>query len=194
VYAPDAVREDRIGAYFGPWMHRQGSIGRLDIGPVTLLGLDPNGPQFLSAHGEIPADQLDALASVLADPALSTQTIILTLHYPVVDRRGALYDGWSHGLLNASSLVALLEAAPSRPAMVLHGHVHHGYTSEIVLSDGAVTTYNPGSSGYAWMPAHRRAAGMNVYTITTSGHSVERYLYDGEGFSQEPGGAYATGR
>ncbi len=194
VYAPDAVKSARMQKHFGPWMHHQGPLARLDLGHVTVLGLNPNAPRLVTSHGVVPEVQLDALRDTLAEPDLKGRSVVLVTHYPVVDRRGALYDGWSHGLINAQALVDVLESAPCRPAMVLHGHVHHGYVGTIALSDTEVPTYDPGSSGYAYMPTHRRAAGMNVYTLEADSHSVERFLFEGDRFRPEPGGPYATGR
>lgn len=194
-YTHDAVREGRFEQAFGPWMHKAGAIARLDVGPVTVLGLDPNAPRWVNAHGVVPQAQLDGLAAALAEPQLADRVVVLTLHYPVVDRHGAIYDGKRHGLLNARALLAVLSAAPVRPVMVLHGHIHHGYRSVLPLRGAEVATFDPGSSGYAYLPAIRRAAGMNLYAVLPDGSfTVQRYLYDGRLFSPEPGGPYATGR
>lgn len=196
VYTPGAKRERRIEAWFGDWMGLGGPVTRRDEGEITVLGLDPNRPTLVSASGVLPADQLIALAEALSQPDLAGRFVVLAIHYPVVDRRGALYDGASHGLRNAAELVGLLEQAPRRPDLILCGHKHHGYRSELVLGDGArVPVINCGSSGQAHQPDRQRAAAMCVYTVEHGALSeVERYLHDGAAFVPEPGGAFATGR
>jgi 3',5'-cyclic AMP phosphodiesterase CpdA len=192
VYTSGAQRNDRIAQHFGDVLHREGAIGRLDVGRVTVLGLDPNRPTYLVASGRVPDDQLTALGQTLADPALADRFVILALHYPIVDRRDVIYDGNKHGLLNARALLRVLEAAPKRPDMVIHGHRHHGYRATLPVGD--IPSFNCGSSGYAWQPEQGRAAAMNLYTVRDGALSkVERFRYDGSTFAPEEGGAYATG-
>lgn len=166
---------------------------RLEQPGLTVLGLDPNRPH-LTASGWIPPDQLSALADALPRVP-DDHRLLLVLHYPVVDRHGALYAHWEHGLRNASDLVAVLRAAPRAPDGILHGHVHHGYRAAVDLGHTQVPTFNPGSGGYAWMPGADRAACFNVYHLSAQGlERVERFRYDGADFIEEPGGAYASGR
>lgn len=197
VYTLGARRDRRIHTWFADWMGLDGEdpVGRLDVGDITCLGLDPNRPTWLGASGLVPPEQLVSLERTLADPALRDRLVILCLHYPVLDRRGEVYDGRNHGLLNARELIEVLDRAPVKPALMVHGHEHHGFHVELPLSGGAVPIYNSGSSGYAFMPTSKRAAAMNVYQVQGARLvGVERYLYDGETFAPEPGGAYATGR
>ncbi len=197
VYTPEAQQAQRIRELFHPYMGiSDQAMTRLDIGELTVLGLDPNHPQMLNASGEVPQNQLDDLKNALNDPALKNRTVVLALHYPVLDRHGAVYDGNHHGLRNAKDLIALMEAAAKRPDWIVHGHEHHGFQVDLAFSDASVPIHNCGSSGYAWMPSHNRAAAMNVYTIDGGLQDVTRYLYQGpdEGFRPEPGGAYQTGR
>ena len=195
VYTPGAARARRIEQTFAPWMHQVGPISRYDHPdqPVTLLGLDPNRPTWFDASGVLPADQLDALAVALSEPALRERFVGLVLHYPVVDRHGELYDNADHGLRNAGALVEVIRAAPKKPGFVLHGHVHHGYRA--TLPGLHVPSFNCGSSGQAWLPDKGWGAAMNVYEVVDGELSgVERYLHDGARFALEEGGAYATGR
>jgi len=193
LYTPGAQRTDRIARHFGPELHRDGALHRLDLGEITVLGLDPNRPTWFTASGVVPAHQLAALGDALADPALADRFVVLALHYPIVGPRGEVYDNRRHGLRNARDLLAVLEAAPTRPQMVLHGHRHHGYRATLPVGD--IVSFNCGSSGYAHMPDHDRAACMNVYTVADRALAeVERYRFDGAAFAPEPGGAYATGR
>lgn len=196
VYTNGSYRERRLAQYFAPWMHmKEGDpVARLDHGVVTVLGLDPCRPHW-SASGRIPPDQLDRLAEILSGDDLEGRTILLALHYPVVDRRGDVYDGALHGLRNAEALLALLREAAHKPIALLHGHKHHGYRVDLDLDGHTMTTLDPGSSGYAFDAKGDRAACMNLYELTPSGElQVERFRFDGDTFAPEAGGAYASGR
>jgi 3',5'-cyclic AMP phosphodiesterase CpdA len=195
VYTRGAQRTHRMAEWFSEWMGLSTPpLARLDVGGVVVFGLDPNRPQLLSASGRLPDDQLIALAEALADPTLKGRFVVLCLHYPILDRHGAVYDNASHGLRNASALIEVLEQAPCKPDLVLHGHEHHGFRVNLTLSSGSVPIFDCGSSGYAYMPDRGRAAAMNVYSVADATlASVERYIYDGSGFSPEEGGAYSTG-
>lgn len=197
VYTRGAARERRIARYFGPWMGQDGDPGalaRLDVGHVTILGLDPNRPGILSS-GRLPPEQLERLAEALAGEALADRNVLLALHYPVLDRHGGFYDGLNHGLRNARELAAVLAAAPRKPIAIVHGHEHHGYQVDLSLGEREVPIFDPGSGGYADEPEKRRAACMNLYEIASSGAlRVERYRHGPDGFQPETGGAYATGR
>jgi 3',5'-cyclic AMP phosphodiesterase CpdA len=193
VYTPGAVRSRRIHKHFGPWLHHDGVLHRWDGPGVTLIGLDPNRATWFDASGLVPQVQLDALAAVLANPGDLQPFVGLVLHYPIVDRRGDVYDNARHGLRNAKALLDVLEAAPVRPGFVLHGHVHHGY--QVLLPVRDIPSFDCGSSGQAWLPEKGWGAAMNVYTVHDGAlQGVERYLYDGRSFVLEAEGAYASGR
>ncbi|MBW2255274.1 MAG: hypothetical protein JRI25_11825 [Deltaproteobacteria bacterium] len=193
VYTRGAARQKRIQQFFRPWMGldgNPGSVARLDVGPLTLLGLDPNHPGVLSS-GFLPPEQLQGLDEVLRSPVLADRTVILGLHYPVLDRAGRLYARFDHGLRNVADLVALLEAAP---VAILHGHRHHGYRTELRLGEDRIPSFDPGSGGLAPRPRQRRIACMNLYEVGDDGSiEVERYVYGATGFQPEPGGPYASG-
>jgi len=193
VYTQGAFRERRLARHFSEWMHVDDGIARLRMPGLTLLGLDPNRPHP-TASGVVPPAQLDALGRALREVP-EHDAVILALHYPIVDRSGALYDHWEHGLRNARELACVLESAPRRPDAIVHGHVHHGYRSELHLSDDIIPTFDPGSGGYAWMPDKRRAACFNIYEVADGDIAhVERFRFDDGTFAPEPGGAYASGR
>lgn len=192
VYTRGARDADRIAQTFGPWLHRDGPIGKITVGCVDVVTLDPNRPTFIHASGEIPAAQLDALRAYLEEP--SDNALILGLHYPVVDRHGEVYDGVHRGLLNARALLDVLGSAPRKPDLVIHGHEHHGYRQHIELGSDTLLTVDCGSSGYKHMPGKKRAAAMCIYDIEPGSVEIARFLHDGEHFVPEPGGAFATGR
>jgi 3',5'-cyclic AMP phosphodiesterase CpdA len=196
VYTRGAARSRRFAAFFGSWMAgaTDDRIARLDVGHLTIFGLDPNRPTLLSS-GKLPDAQIAALIEALSNPDLAGRSVILALHYPVLDRRGGVYDNASHGLVNARRLIEVLREAPTRPIAIVHGHEHHGFRVDLPLGDATIPIFDPGSGGYAWMPERRRAACMNVYEIAPGGAlRVERYMYGADGFLPEAGGAYATGR
>lgn len=195
VYTGGAARHRPMERWFAPYMGLDGSgIGRCELGPLTVLGLDPNRATWTTASGVLPQRQLDALAEALAQPGEGP--ILLALHYPVIDRHGALYVRPSHGLLNAQQLVDVLEAAPRRPALIACGHIHHGFRADLELSDGTrIPVCDCGTSGQAHRPDHGRAAAMGLYELHDDGTvELQRYLHDGQAFVPEPGGAWATGR
>jgi 3',5'-cyclic AMP phosphodiesterase CpdA len=194
VYTLGAMRSRRIERLFRPWMGLDdGPLARLEVGELTMFGLDPNRA-WLDASGRVPTDQLDALRFALDADDVVGRTVILAIHYPVVGGKGAPYDGFGHGLLNARMLIDLLAAARTKPRLILHGHKHHGAHAVLALPDGTkIDSYNPGSGGYRFDAAKRRAAACNVYTIDGSAVTVERFVWDGSAFQAEAGGAYASG-
>lgn len=196
VYTRGARRDRRIAEHFGPWMGLDGPhapVARLDVGEVTVLGLDPCRPHPVLSSGMLPAEQLGRLSALL--DALVDRSILLALHYPVLDRHGAIYAGLNHGLRNARALIGTLGRAERVPLAILHGHEHHGYTVDLDAGGRRIPIFDCGSSGYAWMPERRRAAAMCVYTVDGGAIvDVRRDLYAEGGFKPEPGGAFATGR
>lgn len=197
VYTRHAYESHAMEQWFGDWMGLgERGLGRLDVDELTLVGLDPNRPLALGSSGVVPTEQLEALADLLADPAVAGRSIGLAIHYPPIDRRGERYDGPRHGLRNASALIDVLDAAPKRPAFIACGHVHHGFVAPLKLSDGhEIPVCNAGTSGQAYRPDQRRAAAMVVYDVLDNEVvGYDRYLHDGTGFSPEPGGSWSTGR
>jgi len=195
LYTRGARDDRRCQRVFGPWMGLDsGPVGRLDVGELTLLGLDPNRPTLFSS-GIVPDEQLAALEALLNSGDLQDRTVGLAIHYPLVGPKGGLYENFGHGLLNVRELVKVLTNSRKRPAFVVHGHKHEGYRGEVPLDDGTtLPTFDPGSGGYAREPEHHRTAAMNIYTLANGAVTgVERYLFNGEGFELESGGAYSSG-
>jgi len=194
LYTRGARDSDRIGSYFGPQMGRVGAIQRTELDGLVVLGLDPNRPTFIHASGEIPDEQLSALADALESSDLDGKFVLLALHYPVLDRHGEVYDDAHHGLLNARALIDLLGAARTKPHLVIHGHEHHGFRAELTLGEHRLPCIDCGSSGYKHMPDKQRAAAFNLYEISGQRFEVERYLHDGARFVAEAPTAFASGR
>ncbi len=190
VYTTGARDSKRMQHYFGEWMHLRGPLGRLDLGGLCILGLDPCRPGVLSS-GLVPQDQLAELGAHLADPSLADRFVVLALHYPLLHPDGRVYDGLNHGLRNASELLSLLSAAPRKPDLILHGHVHRGYTVQAPLGQSSVPIHNCGSSGYGHDPSHGRVAHMNVYDVDGSDLvAVTRYFCDGHAWKPLDDGPY----
>lgn len=191
-YTYGSHRTDRIRTHFGPWMGDGRPVTRRDLGPVTLFGLDPNHPTGLDARGDLPPEQLEGLRAALADPALTGRTVALCIHYPLLDRSGAVYDDRHHGLQNARALIAVLRDAKHRPAVVLCGHEHHGFRVDLDVGDARIPIVNCGTSGCA--ERGRRTASMCVLDVGDGRIAgIERYRYRDAEFRLEEGGAFASG-
>jgi 3',5'-cyclic AMP phosphodiesterase CpdA len=195
VYTPGSVRENLFSTTFGDWSGQpdpQGSgLVRVDVGNLTAIGLDPNRPTWVTAAGKVPRAQLRRLAEILAEPEMRERHVILGLHYPPIDWTGALYDAPSHGLVNARSLVEVLDDAPTRPLLIACGHVHRGFLTPLVLRDGArIPVVNCGSSGHSH--GDGRHASMGVYDVAPDGRvAFRRFVHDGRDFVPEVGGPFA---
>lgn len=193
VYAPDAV--GRLRRWFGPHCGGEGPVARLDVGDLTVLGLDTNRPTWLTANGTVPEAQRAALREHLADRALAGRRVVLAMHHPPVDRRGDPYRKPSHGLVDVDSFADFLAGCARRPDLVCCGHVHHGFRAEWTLPDGAkIPVVDCGTSGQTFRPDHDRAAACAAYSWPEGALAVERWVHDGATFVPEPGGAFASGR
>lgn len=175
VYTSDAYAERRINATFGPWMHADGPIARLDVGPVTLLGID-SSRFHATASGWLPDDQLAALHNALDAPGLDGRAVILASHYPLVGPSGRTYTSWGHGLRNAEAVIDVLGRARHAPIAVVHGHKHHAYSAHIAAGERSIPSYDPGSGGLA------HGAAIGLYTVDGATIGAERLAWDGEAF------------
>jgi len=195
VYTWGAQKTNRVHKHFGQWMYKSDDIQMLADDRFVVIGLDPNRPHLILSSGRVPKAQLLQLAHILEGLQGDSRPVILAIHYPILCRRGSIYNGLRHGLLNAQALIDVLDAAPRQPDIILHGHEHHGYTVDLPLSGRPVPIFNCGSSGYAYMPDLRRAGATNIYSFQSNEITqVERFMFDGTAFTAEKGGAYSTGR
>lgn len=190
VYTWTADRDRPLEAHFGQYTGggRYPSLHR--FGDISVVGLDPCRFHPLFASGTIEAAQVDALAALLASKELDGSFVILLLHYPLRGRKGEPYGPWVRNLHGAERLEKVIEAS-GRIGLILHGHVHHGFRSQL---PSGVPILDPGSGGIHG-PAGLRTAHFNVLEVDAAGlQRVERFAYDGRTFKPETGGAYATGR
>lgn len=189
-YTHGAHGQRRLEHHFSRWTGiRPDGLAHLDLGDVEILGLDPNRPTGLHASGHVPEAQLAALDAWLSEPA--SRPWILALHYPLVDRHGAVYDNAGHGLRNARALHEVLRRSPRKPAAILHGHVHHGYTAT-VDAGAPIPSFNPGTAGYHFDARRRRAASFCIYDLGSS-LTARRFQHDGARFVEEAP-AFSGGR
>lgn len=177
----------RFQRYFGEWMGDSGPLPSRHFAGMQFMALDVCHFDWLS-RGQAG----DALTHL--DQALQTgeSPIALMLHYPLRDRKGQPYGPWTRALSDA----ALLEQRLLHPRiqMILHGHEHHGFRTHLSQGERTVPIFNPGASGYAYLPDRHRTAHFNVYTIEEGKLlAVERYTFNGQDFVPEPGGPYASG-
>ena len=192
-YTHGATRTRRLEAHFGAWTHqRDDGLAALELPGLDIIGLDPNRPTGLHASGLVPASQLAALDAWLTGRGDDARPWLLALHYPVVDRQGAIYDNAGHGLRNARALLEVLRAGRTKPLAILHGHVHHGYSARVDVGE-MVTTLNPGTAGYHYDARKRRSASFCVYEVEGSSLIVRRFQDDGTRFNEESP-AFSGGR
>lgn len=133
VYVADAI--GRFERFFGDLLGTDMPDRRVDgrwpvvrfIGDtVAVVAVDsarPN-PQPWRSSGRVPAEQIEALRSILDDPAVRDRFVFVLLHYAPRLESGRP-DRFTHGLLNADEFLAAIADVPR--GAVLHGHVHHCY-------------------------------------------------------------------
>lgn len=194
VYTRGSKRERRFEHHFGTWsgggeypaVHRHGDI--------SIVGLDCCDPHPVLATGRLPERQVRDLAALLASGELEDSYTILLLHYPLRHADGRPHGPKTRSLVNASDLEAVLARHPGVD-LVLHGHEHHGYRSELQTPHGPIPIIDPGAGGRACSTARNETAHLAVYTIEDRRLAkLERWALDGERFVPEPGGAFASGR
>ena len=161
---------------------------------MAVVGVDVCQSGILST-GYISTDQLQRLDTKLSSENMAEKSTVIALHYPLRDYRGALYTNPTHCLKNADELEGVLRQHASQIVMILHGHIHRGFRTHMPSPAGDIPIFNPGASGYAWLPEMRRTAHFNIYEVNEGGINVERFAYNGDknAFVPETGGAYASG-
>jgi 3',5'-cyclic AMP phosphodiesterase CpdA len=195
VYTRGAERDRRIEQHFGSWTGTgEWPRKRLIGDDLAFVSVESCRAHLLSS-GKVGPDQLERLDGMLRDTDLKGRAVFLMLHYPLRDRDGEPYGPATRALSDARSLEAVLSKHAERITAVLHGHEHHGFRSAVPTATGDIPIFNPGSSGYAWLPDQGRKAHFCVYDVDGETVTVERFAYDGDagGFMPEPGGAWATG-
>lgn len=168
--AAPAVRTER----FGGW---------------DVVAIDVCHPDWLS-RGWLGAEGIAALDAELAS---GSGPALVALHYPLRGRKGDPYGPGTRACVDAREIEAVL-LRHERVRLVVHGHEHHGFRTELSGGGRSIPIVDPGASGYAYLPARGRTAHFCVYELDDDGlRGVERFRFDGEAFVPEPGGAFATG-
>jgi len=194
VYTRSAARKRRFEGSFGAWSGggRYPAVHRHE--QLTVVGLDCARPHPLLASGVLPTAQLEGLEGILNSGELDGSFTILLLHYPLRNRHGGPYGSASRHLVNARDLEAVIASKPGID-LIVHGHEHHGFQTQLETGHGPIPIHDPGAGGRSYSTERNETAHFNVYTVLDrSLAKVERWALDGERFVEEPGGSYATGR
>ncbi len=193
-YTRSAHRQRRFEGTFGAWtgggeypaVHRHGEL--------CFVGLDCARPHPVLASGRLPESQLEGLERLLHSGELDESFTTLLIHYPLRDSRGAPYANASRSLLNAAELERVLASRPGID-LILHGHEHHGFRSELPTPHGPIPILDPGAGGRTPSEQRNETAHFGVYTIEGGRlEAVERWSLEGDHFVPEPGGPFASGR
>ncbi len=192
-YTRGAWRERRFETWFSSFS--SGSYPALHLyDDLAFIGLDCCRPHPILATGQLPARQLDELSRLLGSSELDGRFVVLLLHFPLRDARGEPYGPSTRHLVNARDLEAVLQET-GRVGLILHGHEHHGFRTELPSPSGAIPIIDPGAGGLALSTARDETACFNVYELTAAGlHGVERHTLGAGGFTVEPGGPYTSVR
>ena len=135
LYTGNVLRKGRFFEFFGdtlttalpeyqvddvwPLVHFVGKT----LAVIAVNSSRPN-PLPWRSSGRIPEPQLKALAAILRDPRLAGRFIFIMTHYAPL-RADSRLDSQLHGLLNAREFLAVCATVPR--AVILCGHIHHGY-------------------------------------------------------------------
>lgn len=180
---------------------------------INIITLNPCRYSGIKSNGEYPQQQLDDLHCMLNDltslHSIHNNYNIVVTHYPVLDRKTQTDYGklhYNHGVTNNHKLIELLNNATIKPNLIIHGHVHGGYSTRLYYNtqhNSYTPIYDPGSSGQTYVK-NKRSAAFNIYNIshndagtvsTTDSHThqrnpwhmnVQRYVYNGMEFRLEP--------
>lgn len=146
LYTPDTVKERRFERHFGDAIRGGDSEQAVD-GPwplvrrfgdgVAVVAVRSAAPYAAPWHsgGRIPAPQLEALSSALAQPSIRSRFVfVMTHHAPrLADGRP---DRFFHGLANQKEFLAACSGIER--GAVLFGHVHHRFRLKLPALNAAL--------------------------------------------------------
>ena len=162
----------------------------VSVGGWDIVLVDVCHPDWLS-RGWLGSQGLDLLETSLS---LGEAPALVALHYPLRGRDGERYGPFSRACADAEAIEGVLLRYP-RVKLIVHGHEHHGFRTELRTPWGGTPILDPGAGGYAFLPERRRTAHFCVYELDAARLvDTQRFAFDGERFVPEPGGAFATGR
>jgi 3',5'-cyclic AMP phosphodiesterase CpdA len=139
---------------------------RGDVAIVALSSAVPRLPMV--AAGQLGAEQLAALARVLAHPDVVRRTVLIAVHHPAVHEWSRMTT-YVEGLRDAPALLAQLR--PLARGMLLHGHLHRRI-QRMVPTDAGQFLQVGATSASLHHAAPDRMAGFNVYDV--GGDAVTR--------------------
>jgi len=160
VYVQSAVRKKLYEKWFGEWTSTDlqpdddllnGSkdypfplVRFLGDDAVLLCLRDARPNFFCDSSGKVPLGQIEALERILSSRLVDNRTIILALHYGLVDKNRNP-DGFFHRLHNASIIQKLAERY--EVSLVIHGHLHERFVHK--QNDvGKMAIANPGAVAF----------------------------------------------
>jgi len=132
-------------------------------GPLALIGVNSCvATGDLGAWGEVGADQLARLESLLAHAEVARRVRVVLIHHPPVMHKG----GEARNLKDRDALAAVLARAGAD--LVLHGHDHRDERADLTGPGGRrIPVVGAGSASYAGGPEKR--ARYNIYELDDSG-------------------------
>jgi 3',5'-cyclic AMP phosphodiesterase CpdA len=173
-YTAAAVEERRFERRFEALAGGSGDYPRTKKigGNVTLVLLDVSRPTLVDSSGLCGDPQLARLGDILTDRTLSSDFVILALHYALLREQGGA-DRITHRLRDYDRLIALIDREDAHVDLVLHGHLHQSYS---VRTQRRMTV----CAGSATDLAFR--CGYNLYDIDAEAKrfTIERRLWRSE--------------
>jgi 3',5'-cyclic AMP phosphodiesterase CpdA len=187
VYTRGSMRSRRFEGFFAPWLTSDLPAMAVDVGgarfpivkirgPVAIVSLTTAVPRppFVAA-GELGDAQLEALSRILGHPEVSTRTVVLAMHHPVVQSHSTIKDHME-GLRDGPALLSILRGLPR--GLVLHGHLHRRIRRVITTHTGSIDQVGATSASLHHVEPDRMA-GFNLYNCDSEGVSrVEAMVYD----------------
>ena len=117
---------------------------RFRLGSTDFVATDPTRPTLRSTGRFLPG-AIDRASKLIEAARRDGQQVVYLVHYPPLDAAGLPYDHPSHGLLDVRQLLVALRRSP--PDLVLHGHAHRCWQTDLDAGDGRrVPVLNCGSS------------------------------------------------
>ncbi|MCX4245950.1 metallophosphoesterase family protein [Paraliomyxa miuraensis] len=167
-YLAEFMDGERIGRATYPFVQRHGDVAL--IGVSTAIASLP-----LYAVGQVGADQLTRLETILQRTAEEGLTRVVLIHHPVVDG----VSGARHGLLDLEAFSRVV--ARHGAELVLHGHEHVTIETELRGPKGSVPIHGI-SSGTSVSKKPGRQACFSVYHATADHIRRDLYTWNGSEF------------
>lgn len=160
------------------------------IGDVDVVGTNPCRP-VLRSTGRYPQGAIDRAESLVRRAREDGQQAVYLMHYPPLWGDGTPYDRPGHDIVNNDEVLASLRRTP--PDLVLHGHNHSCWRTELAAGEGVVPILNCGTTS-AVSPLPDRTAGYFIYELEGGElRSVRRrILLAGEDDWQDHPGPFAA--